>query len=170
MRKFRMTQDLELSCEEHWRHFFDPEFERGLYLDHMRFPKYELVEQREDDASIHRRERVTPRLDVPAAVAKILGPSFGYVEDGTFDKRTRTWRCRILPNVLADRLSCEMTVTCADLSSGRCRRTIESAIDARIFAIGGLVESAFEKSVRDGWESSAPYIVKIARDRRSAGA
>ena len=167
MRRFRMTQELDLGVEEHWRLFFDPEFERGLYLEHMRFPKYELVEQREDGDKITRRERVTPRLDVPAAVAKVLGPSFGYVEDGTFDKKSRTWRCRILPNVLTDRLSCDMTVTCAELAPERCRRTVETSIDARIFAIGGLVESAFEKSLRDGWENSAGYIVKIARAKRT---
>ena len=167
MRRFTLTQRLDCSEAEHWRLFFDPEFERGLYLDHLRFPKYELLDQREDDATLHRREKVTPRLDVPGPVAKFLGSSFGYVEDGTYDKQKRVWRCRILPNVAGDKLACEMTVTVADTGPDQARRTVEGTVDARIFAIGGLVEGAFEKSLRQGWDDSAVYINQLVRSRRA---
>jgi hypothetical protein len=163
MRRFTLTQTLDCTPDEHWRRFFDPEFERGLYLDHLRFPHYELLEQREEGDLLRRRERVTPRLDAPAAVTKVLGSSFGYVEDGTFDRRTKVWRCRILTNVLADRISCEMVVKVDADGPDRCRRTVDGTLEARIFAIGGLVESVFEKNLRDGWQNSATYMNQLLR-------
>lgn len=162
MRRFRLTQDIECSADEHWRIYFDDAFERDLY-QHLRFPTYELLESRDEENRVVRRIRVTPRLEVPAAVAKVLGPSFGYVEDGTFDKRSKTWRSRIIPNVLADRISCDLTVTCEETGPARSRRIVDGNLEARIFAIGGLVESAFEKSLRDGWEKSAAYLNEVAR-------
>jgi hypothetical protein len=163
VRRFTIVQDLPMSADEHWRIFFDDAFERALYDEKLRFPKYELVENRDQGETVRRKVRVTPRLDAPAPVLKVLGSSFGYVEDGTFEKKARVWRSRIITNVIADRLGTSFVVRADAAGEGRCRRTIDLDIDVKIFGIGGLVEAAFEKNLRDGWRDSLAFMIEWAR-------
>ncbi|HKA90692.1 MAG TPA: DUF2505 domain-containing protein [Haliangiales bacterium] len=167
MRAFTLVQDIATDPENHWKLFLDPEFDRKQYLEGFRFPGYEILEHEvTDDAVIH-RIRVTPKLDVPAAVARALGARFGYTEDGKFDKKTGTWRSRMIPNILADRLRSDAVVRVAPAGEGTCRRTCELSVEARIFGIGGLVESALEKNLRKGWEDGAAYMNEWVRRHKA---
>jgi hypothetical protein len=40
------------------------------------------------------------------------------------------------------------------------RRIAEMSIEAKIFAVGGLLESTAEKQMRDGWDKSATFMNK----------
>jgi uncharacterized protein DUF2505 len=164
MRRFTMVQDIGVDLDEHWRLFLDDDFERDMYLKGFGFPKYEVVESRTTDKEIFRKLRVTPKLDLPGPVAKLLGSSFGYVEEGTFDRVAKTFASHQIPNVLADRLKSDARVRAEATGEGRCRRTIDLSVEARIFGIGGLVESAIEKNMRSGWENSAAYMNREAKN------
>jgi hypothetical protein len=158
MRRFTMVQEIVADVDTHWKLFLDNDFDRVQYLEGFGFPSYELVLHRETDDEVVRNIRVTPKLDVPAAVAKVLGPRFAYVEEGTFDKKTKVWRSRMIPNILSDRLSSDATVRVEPAGEGRSRRTCELSVEAKLFAVGGLLESALEKNLRKGWEDSARYM------------
>jgi hypothetical protein len=167
-RRFTITQEISTSVDEHWRIFFDDEFERELYK-FMRFPKYELVEHRDTEEKLYRKIKVTPHIEAPAAVVKVLGPSFGYVEDGSFDKKSKVWRSRVITNVLSDRMGTDFVVRTEPIGDGtRCRRTIDLNVEVRVFGIGGLIESVFEKSLRDGWRNSHVFLEQWAAKTRKA--
>jgi hypothetical protein len=153
-----LVQDIATTVDEHWRLFMDEDYDRKQYLEGFHFPHYELVERRETDAEITRKIRVVPKLDLPGPVAKLLGSSFAYTEEQTFDKKTRLFRARTIPSVLSDRLSSEASVRAEPAGEGKCKRTCELSVDARIFGVGGLVESALEKNLRTGWEQAAAYM------------
>jgi hypothetical protein len=157
MRRGTITQEIASDVDEHWRTFLDPDIEKDLYIQGLGF-KYEPLERRETDAEIFRRIRVVPKLDLPGPVVKVIGSSFAYTEEGTFDKKARLWRARTIPSVLVDRLTSELTVRAEPAGEGKCRRHVEFTLDARIFAVGGLVEGAFEKEIRSGWAKSLEYI------------
>jgi hypothetical protein len=163
MKRFTLVQELPTTVDEHWRIYFDDAFERGLYLEGMRFPTYELLEHHDSAEALHRKIRVIPRLDAPAAVTKILGARFAYVEDGTFDKGTRILRSRVIPSVMPDRIHADFTVTAEPAGEGRCRRTVVTTVDVRIFGVGGVIESVFEKSMREGWRDSATFMTEWLR-------
>jgi hypothetical protein len=38
------------------------------------------------------------------------------------------------------------------------RRVAEILIEAKVFAVGGLIESSAEKQLRDGWDKSAVFM------------
>ena len=96
-----LVQDIATTVDEHWRLFMDEEFDRKQYLEGFGFPKYELLEHKDDEQRSTRKIRVQPKLDVPAAVAKILGDKFGYKEHGRFDRKTRL-RSRRAAEFVAD--------------------------------------------------------------------
>lgn len=166
VRRLTLIQDFSVEPDEHWRLFLDDEVERRMYLEGFRFPKYELLERRETDDEIVRKIRVVPRLDVPGAVAKLLGDSFGYTETHHFDKKTKVFRAKTTPSVLADRLFSESTVRVDAAGPGKCRRTVEVTVEAKIFGVGGLIETALEKNLRNGWVDSAGYLAAEAQKKR----
>ena len=166
MRRFTLVQDFSVEPDEHWRLFLDDEVERRMYLEGFRFPKYELLERRETEDEIVRKIRVVPRLDVPGAVAKLLGDSFGYTETHSFDKKTKVFRAKTTPSVLADRLSSEATVRVDAAGPGKCRRTVDVSVEAKVFGVGGLIEAALEKNLRTGWLDSAGYLAAEAQKKR----
>jgi Protein of unknown function (DUF2505) len=158
MRKFTFTQDIETDVADHWRLFLDDDHDRAQFLEGLRYPSYELVERVEDETSVRRTIKVTPRLEVPAAVAKLLGDGFGYTEVGTFDKQTQLWRAVLTPNMLGGKLRSEVVLRAEPAGERRCRRTCDAVVEAKLFAVGGLVESSLESNVRTGWTQAAAYM------------
>jgi hypothetical protein len=170
MRRFTLVQEIAGSVDDHWKLFLDDEFDRRQYLEGFGFPKYELLEHKDSESQITRKIRVQPKLDVPAAVAKLLGDKFGYVEESVFDKTSRVYRAKMTTNVLSDRLFSDSVVRVepAGTANDRCRRTCDLSVEAKIFGIGGLVEVALEKNLRDGWEKGAAYMNQQLRARAQA--
>ena len=122
MRRITVVQEIATDVDNHWKVFFDDEFEMKQALEGLGFASYEIVEVRRDADRIYRKTKGQPKLELPAVVAKALGPRFGYTEEGTFDKTTGVWKSRLSPNILTDRLSSDAVVRCEPAGAGRCRR------------------------------------------------
>jgi hypothetical protein len=63
----------------------------------------------------------------------------------------------MIPNTLADKLRVSGVMRVEPTDKG-CRRVVEVENEAKIFGIGGLVESSTEKSLREGWTKGADYM------------
>lgn len=168
MRRFTLKHDIATDVDNHWRIFLDDEYEKRNCLENYGFFSWELVERRETEAQIVRRIRAVPKLDLPAAVAKLLGSRFAYTEENIFDRATKVLRSHMTPSVLGDRLSSDTVVRCEPAGEGRCRRICDLSVEARIFGVGGLVEASLEKSMRDAWEKSVPFLNAEVRRRAVA--
>jgi Protein of unknown function (DUF2505) len=160
MRKLTITQDIETDVAQHWQLFLDDAFNREQFLEGLRYPSYELIERVETETSIRRTIKVTPRLELPRPVAKLLGDGFGYTDAGTFDKKTQVWKTVLTPNLLKGKLRSELTVRTEPRGERRCTRICDVIVEANVFAIGGLVESSLESNVRTGWAAAAAYMNK----------
>lgn len=163
MATFTMTHELDCSEARFWKLFFDREFSEKLFAD-LGFPKWEIVEQREEEKEIVRIVKAVPKLDAPAPVAKALGPGFGYTEEGRFDRASKTFKFVIKPSALADKLRNEGTVRCEPVSENKCRRVVDVVAEAKIFGIGGMLEKVTEKSFRDGWGKGAEFINRWVKE------
>jgi hypothetical protein len=157
MRKFTITQELAMPPARHWELFLDDAFQRALFIDGLGYPSYEILERADTDAQVKRTIRVMPKLDLPAPVAKLFGNGFGYVEAGAFDKRTERWRATTTPNMLKGKLRSEVEVRVEPVGDQRCRRFCDVLVECTVFAIGGMVESSFEKNIRVGWDGAAAF-------------
>jgi len=160
MRRFTITQDIETDVDHHWKLFLDDAYDREQYLVGLKYPAYELVERVDTDAEVRRTIRISPKLDFPAPVAKLFGDGFGYVEAGAYAKQTKVWKSTTTPNMLKGKLRSESLVHCEPNGDKRCRRICELMVECTVFAVGGLVESSFEKNMRAGWAGVAAYMNK----------
>ena len=163
MSTFTMKHELECDVERFWKLFFEAEFNEKLFKA-LAFPEWKLVDSTETDTQIIRKIKATPKMDAPAAVVKLLGSSFGYDEVSTFDKASKTLKFVIKTNVMTEKLRNEGTVKCEPRGEGKSLRVVEIVAEAKVFGLGGMIESSFEKSFRTGWQKSADFINRWVKD------
>jgi len=150
----------EINCDEDtfWKLFFDEELTTKLYLEALEFPEFKVLEMNETDTQIIRKCAGKPVLkDLPGPVAKLLGNSFKYVEQGTFDKAAKTWTWTMTPSSLAEKMRQGGTMHLESIGDGKVRRVVDFVNEAKIFGVGGMLEKSAEKSIRHGWDTSARY-------------
>lgn len=163
MSTFIMRHDLECTPERFWSLLFDLEFNEKLF-EAMEFPEWKLLEVKETETSVLRRVKATPRMEMPAALVKLLGTSFGYEEVSTFDKANKVLKFVIKTNVMSDKLRNEGTVRCEPRGEGKSVRVVEIIAEAKVFGVGGMIEASFDKTFRSGWQNSAEFLNAWVKD------
>jgi hypothetical protein len=164
MKKFTLKHEINCSADHFWKVFFDNDFNMKLYLEALEFPEFVVLEQTETDSSVRRRVRGRPKMDVPKAVAKVLGESFGYEEEGNWDASTKVWTWKMTPNRLQGKIRNDGRVTIEAIDDNTCRRVADLEVEAKIFGVGGLIETTSEKQLRDGWDKSAVFFNRWLKD------
>lgn len=157
MLEFTLHHPLRCSVDRFWTLFFDPAFTREMIVDGLGFASCDIDPIRDEGAIRRRDMRVTPKLDLPAAVAKLLGPRLGYTEHGRYTVATQSWSYDLILSVLSERIRMGGTVT-VDGEGDRCTRHSKLWVEVRILGLGGLVERAAEKNMRDGWNKAAEWV------------
>lgn len=161
MANMRLVHEINCDEETFWKLFFDKEFTEKLYKEGLEFPEWSNEEQTETDTEIKRRTKGRPKMkNMPGPVAKLLGNSFGYVENGSMNKKDKVWRWKLTPSTMADKIKQEGSLKLEPGADGKVKRVVEMVIEAKVFGIGGMLESTAEKSLREGWEDSAKFMNK----------
>lgn len=169
MGKFTVTHEINCDVETFWKTFFDKDFNEKMFLQGLGFPEFRVVEQNETDSRLTRRVAGQPKMELPGPVAKLLGSNFRFTEDGTWDKSSKVWSFKMTPSTLADKLRQEGTMRIESVGPGKVRRIAELFIEAKVFGVGGLIESTTEKQLRDGWDKSAVFMNRYLADKASKG-
>jgi hypothetical protein len=154
MKKAIGRSEIQCDVDTFWKVFLDKEYNRAFYLEELGFPRLEILEQTETT----RRLRAVPKMDMPGPVKKILGDSFGYEEVGSLDRQKNEWRWKMVPNTMPDKLKTDGVVRVEPAGEGKCRRVDEVNIEAKIFGIGGLIESSAEKEIKAAWDKEAAFM------------
>ncbi len=164
MGKFTVTHEINCNEEKFWNVFFDKDFNLKLYKEGLGFPAFNIVDQRDTDSELVRKVTGTPKMDVPGPVAKVMGSNFSYTEEGKFNKSTKVWQWKLIPSTMADKLRNEGVLKITPIGEAKVRRVAEITLEAKVFGIGGLIESSSEKQLRDGWDKSAVFMNKWLAD------
>ncbi|XXT16873.1 DUF2505 domain-containing protein [Sorangium sp. So ce429] len=160
MGRFTVTHEINAGEETFWATFFDRSFNEKVYREVLGFPAFEILEQNENDAQLTRKVRGTPKMELPGPVAKLIGPGFSYIEEGRFDKKSKIWSWKTIPSSLADKIRNEGVLRVEPAGSDKIRRIVQIDIEAKIFGVGGLIESSVEKQLRQAWDDSAVFTNK----------
>ena len=135
-----------------WASFLDESYLRALYLDELESREFVVLEV----SDVSRKLRIVPNLKLPAPVAKLIGESFAYEEHGTLDRATGEWTWRMLqPANLGpkskprkDAVAMNGTTRIEPSGNAHCRRTDTFSVEAKIFGLGGLIESTIDKELQ----------------------
>lgn len=164
MGKFTVTHEINCNEETFWKTFLDKEFNEKLYKEGLGFPEFTIVSQNETDSEVLRKVTGTPKMDMPGPVAKLLGSNFRYTEEGKLNRGTKVWTWKLIPSALADKMRNEGTLRISPIGDSRVRRVADLIIEAKVFGVGGLIESSAEKQLREGWDASAVFMNKWLRE------
>ena len=166
MGKFTVTHEISCNAETFWKVFFEKEFNEQLFRQELHFPEFTIVSQVETDKTITRKVAGQPKMDLPGPVAKLLGSNFRFTEEGTLDKASSVWRFKMTPSTMADKLRQEGTMRIEPIGDSKVRRIAELTMEAKVFGIGGLIESTTEKQLREGWDRSAVFMNRYIQSKK----
>lgn len=168
MAKFTVRHEINCDEDTFWKLFLDEAFNNELYLKALGFPEFKVISQRDTDTETVRTVKGQPKMNLPGPIAKLLGSGFSYTEEGRLDKKTKVWRWKMTPSTLADKMRNEGTMRIEKVGDNKVRRIADLEIEAKIFGIGGLLESTSEKELTEGWAKSAVFMNEyIARQPKA---
>ncbi len=156
--RIRIDDEYRCSVETFWsKMFFDEEYNRRLFLDGLHYKLFEQIELTDRGDTMLRRVRGVPASEIPAAVQKVIGADLSYVEELVWDKKTRKAQFKNVPKTMASKLRIEGTLWAEPAGEGRCRRLVDLDLEAKIFGIGGLIETTAAKIFRENFEAAAVW-------------
>ena len=148
------TTSVVLPCtpDTFWSTFLDESYVRTLYVDELEYHAFDVL----DLSATSRKLRIAPNMRLPAPVAKLIGGSFVYEEHGTLDRAKNEWTWRMVqPDNLdskrkprKDAVIMRGTARIEASGADHCRRTDASAVEAKIFGLGSLIESTIDKELQ----------------------
>jgi hypothetical protein len=157
MNETRLEHRIACNLDKFWQVFLDPEFYKAATLEGLGFPYFSIISQEDDGKTFRRVCEIQPKLDVPGPVAKLLGSSFRYREEAEFDHASKLWKFKVVPSVMTDKLFVSGEVR-AVADGEATRRIVETRAEAKVFGIGGLIETSFVGELKKGWDQAAVFM------------
>jgi hypothetical protein len=159
MPEITLRHEIDTDEDTYWsRCVFDEAFNTGLYLEGLKFPVWKLLESKEDEAKIWRRVQVDPPLDgMPGPVKKVLGDRLSYVEEGTFDRKTKRYSFKIFPSTLADKTKVTGEMWLEKIGEKKVARLTRISVEVKVFMVGGMVEDRIMSDLRTSYEKGTSF-------------
>ncbi|MCL2778938.1 MAG: DUF2505 domain-containing protein [Polyangiaceae bacterium] len=153
-----MTLRHEFDCDEdtYWyKMFLNEEFNRQLYLEYLKFPGWKLLDQNDDGATITRRMQVDPPTsNLPGPLKKLIGSRLSYIEDGRFDKASKKWSFKVIPNTLVEKTTIRGDMVLEKIGDKKVRRLFNASVEVKVFMVGGMAEDRIMSDMRSSYEKS----------------
>jgi hypothetical protein len=150
--EFSVVQRFRCSPAEYWSRSTGPEFEKALAA------ASEVELQALEPRGSVQRARVTQIGELPAVAQKALGARrFCYVQEVEANDAAFSTRWSIVPEVMADRVTCDGT-TEIRATAGGCERVVRGNISVRIPLVGGSIERFIGETVERGYQQAEPVI------------
>lgn len=141
-----------------WKIVFDEGFNKKLYEEHLKFPGWKILEQKEDDAKLTRRVQVDPQVgNVPGPVKKVIGDKLSYVEEGSFDKKTKRYSFKVHPSTMADKTKITGELWVEKLGDKKIARLCRIDVEVKVFMVGGMVEDRIIQDLRVSYDQGMTY-------------
>lgn len=162
----RITDVINCSEERFWALYLDPDWMKRLLEEGLGYTGVRVLKCEPTPTGLVRDLVMTPKLNLPGPVAKVIGPSTTITEEGRFDKATRTlsWKHRL--STLADKFAISGSIRLVPNGSDQVTRNSDITLECKIFGIGGLVENAAAGDIKSGFAAGAEFMNReLARSR-----
>jgi len=167
MGRLVMRHDMNCDVETYWEKcVLSPDYNKRLFLEELKFQKFELVEQKDEGDRVLRRVKAEPEpKNLPAPIKKVVGDSLGYTEEGTYDRKTKVYSFRTTPAALADKLRISGTMRCEPAGAKKITRVVEIDIEVKIFMIGGMIEDRITTDMKRSYATAAEFTNKWVAEK-----
>jgi len=164
---FTVKHRFETDSDTFWNKiFFDDDYNRALWLDHLKFSDFRILSfEREDNGTIRRRVEVAPRVEIPKAIKKVLGDSANYIEEGSFNSVDKKWRFVVIPHVASNKIKTHGELWVEPVGEKRIERICVVNTEVKVFGVGRLVEEIIEKQTRTSYDQASVFTNKWISDK-----
>jgi len=158
-----------IQADRYWQDLcLNLDFQEPLFREALGCEAIEVVRNEGSyGAGLHRHLRFVKASNAPAALRKVLGEKVTVEEIGEFDPHHQRWSFRILPGVMADKLSIEGTIALEDGGNRSVVEVVHQTFACSLFGIGGLVERFIAMSLEEGERARARYTQTYIREKNS---
>jgi len=154
-----LTLEHELHCDEdtYWYScVFNPKYNAQLYLEILKFPRYEFQDIDDDGRCIRYSVIAQPALPpLPDIVKAVIEDGLVYKEEGIFDRQKRRYLFRGIAVVGKAVTSGELILTSIGLN--RTLRTAKLKVEVDIPLVGGLLEDLIVQSLRESHDKAVEF-------------
>ena len=154
-----LRHDFETDEDTYWaRCVFDAAFNTKLYIEGLKFPVWKLLDSKDDDAKIWRRVQVDPPVgNLPGPVKKVIGDRLSYVEEGTFDKKTKRYSFKVTPSTMAEKTKVAGEMWVEKAGDKKITRVTKISVEVKIFMVGGMVEERILSDLRTSYDKGSVF-------------
>lgn len=155
MAHFTLTHDFRApSIASFWRCYFDPEHNAELD-ERTGIARRAVVLEREEGGVLERAIKLTPARNLPAWLRRIARGDLSYVEKSRFHRQENRIEYKIVPSLLAERISLTAIYTVEMVEPGLVRRAYDGDIVARVPVVGRRIERAVIAEMESSFEKAA---------------
>jgi Protein of unknown function (DUF2505) len=159
----------EMGCdtETYWEKcVLTEEYNRRLFLEALKFLNYELIEQKDTGDTVTRRVKAEPESrNLPGPIKKVVGDSLGYVEEGSYDRKTKVYTFRSIPGAFPDKVKISGTMRCEPCGEKKVTRITEIQIDVKVFMIGGMIEDRITADMKESYAKAAEFTTAYVKEK-----
>lgn len=161
-----IKHEIDTDEETFWAKLvFDEAFNKKMYEGGLKFPTWNLLEQKETDTSISRRVQVEPPTgNLPGPVKKVIGDRLAYTEEGTFDKKSKRYSFKVKPSTLAEKTKVNGELWCEKISDKKIRRLCKISVEVKMFAIGGMVEDRILEDLKVSYDKGTAWMNEYIKE------
>ena len=159
MPEVTLRHEIDTDEDTYWaKCVFEADFNKKLYIDALKFPQWKLLDSKEDDTKIYRKVQVDPPTgDMPAAVKKVIGDRLSYVEEGTFDRKTKRYSFKVTPSTMAEKTKVAGEMWTEKLGEKKIVRITKINVEVKVFMVGGLVEDRIIADLRSSYDKGTTF-------------
>lgn len=157
MLEYTIEDEFETTVDAYWEMFFSQAYNDALW-PHIDV-EYERLEFREEDdgAVIHRRQRLTPKREIPRALKRLVNGAISYEESNVFRRADSQMKVVVTPNFMASSLDSGGTYTVVPAGEGKVRRIWKGHVACKVPMVGGTVEKTIADQVKDSYRRTTEF-------------
>src|SRR4029079_17491480 len=105
-----------------------------------------------------------PLSNVPGPVKKVIGDRLSYVEEGTFDKKTKRYSFKVTPSTMAEKTKVAGEMWVEKLGDKKVARLTRISVEVKVFMVGGLVEDRILSDLRSSYDKGTAFTNEYIKD------
>jgi hypothetical protein len=159
MADITMRHEVNTDEDTYWpKVVFSEAFNKAMYEEHLKFPAWTLLDFKDDDQKTYRKVRVEPKVgDLPGPVKKVLGDKISYVEEGTFDKKTKRYTFKVVPSALPDKTKVNGEMWCEKKGDKKITRICKISVEVKVMVVGGMVEKRILSDLETSYDAGSTF-------------
>jgi hypothetical protein len=159
MPEITLRNEINTDEDTYWKTcVFDAAFNKALYVDALKFPEWRLLDSKDDDASLWRRVQVDPPVgNMPGPMKKVIGDRLSYIEEGTFNKKTRRYSFKVTPSTLSEKTKVTGEMWVEKIGEKKVARFTKIFVEVKVFMVGGMVEDRILADLRNSYDTGTSF-------------